>query len=509
MGHEVTRRTFGQTVAMAAVGNSLHGPDRPAPASGTSETPTGDAPDELCDLSAIELATRIQRKNVSAREVMAAHLARIDRINPKVNAIVTVVAERALVDAARADEIAARGGPLGVLHGLPVAHKDLVDTNGIRTTRGSLFYRDHVPTHDALIVTRIRAAGAITCGKTNTPEFGAGSQTFNRVFGATRNPYDPTRTCGGSSGGAAVALACGMVPIADGSDTGGSLRNPAAFCNVVGFRPSPGRVASESSSWSPLSVSGPMARSVADVALFLSAIAGAHPRSPLSIPEDGDRFRAPLERDFKGVRVAWWKGLGGIPFETEIRGVVNANRRVFEGLGCVVEDAEPDFTGVDQAFPALRYAANHPQYAPLVRERPEWVKDTIKYEVTEAERLTGADLGRAFARQARMFEESRQFFEEYDYFVLPVTQVAPFNVDVPYPTAIAGTPMVTYIDWMRSCWYVSFMSNPAISVPAGFTPNGLPVGIQIVGRHRDDWSVLQLAYAFEQATRHGQRRPAL
>jgi amidase len=509
MGDEVTRRIFGQTVAMAAIANTLHGFDRVAPASGTSDTPIGDASDELCDLSAIELAARIRRKDVSAREVMAAHLARIDRVNPRVNAIVTLVAERALADAARADELTTRGGPLGVLHGLPVAHKDLVDTEGIRTTRGSLFYRDHVPAHDALIVTRIRAAGAITCGKTNTPEFGAGSQTFNRVFGATRNPYDVSRTCGGSSGGAAVALACGMVPIADGSDTGGSLRNPAAFCNVVGFRPSPGRVASESSSWSPLSVSGPMARSVADVALFLSAIAGANPRSPLSIAEDGDRFRAPLERDFKGVRVAWWKGLGGIPFEPEIRGVVDANRRVFEGLGCVVEDAEPDFAGVDQAFPALRYAANHPRYAPLVRERPEWVKDTIKYEVTEAERLTGADLGRAFARQALMFEESRQFFERYDYFVLPVTQVAPFGVDVPYPTAIAGTPMATYIDWMRSCWYVTLMSNPAISVPAGFTPVGLPVGLQIVGRHRDDWSVLQIAHAFEQATRHGKRRPAL
>jgi amidase len=509
MGHEVTRRTFGQTIAMAAIASPLPGLDRVAPVSGTSQTPTGDAPDELCDLSAIELATRIQRKDVSAREVMAAHLARIDRINPKVNAIVTVVAERALVDAATADEIAARGGPLGALHGLPVAHKDLVDTNGIRTTRGSLFYRDHVPTHDALIVARIRAAGAITCGKTNTPEFGAGSQTFNRVFGATRNPYDATRTCGGSSGGAAVALACGMVPIADGSDTGGSLRNPAAFCNVVGFRPSPGRVATESSSWSPLSVSGPMARSVADVALFLSAIAGAHPRSPLSIPEDGDRFRAPLERDFKGVRVAWWKGLGGIPFEPEIRSVVNANRRVFEGLGCVVEDAEPDFAGVDQAFPALRYAANHPQYAPLVRERPEWVKDTIKFEVAEAERLTGADLGRALARQARMYDESRQFFENYEFFVLPVTQVAPFSVDVPYPTEIAGTPMATYIDWMRTCWYVTMMSNPAISVPAGFTPGGLPVGLQIVGRHRDEWGVLQMAHAFEQATGHGKRRPSL
>ena len=234
-------------------------------------------------MSAIELAATIRRKDVSAREVMTAHLARIERVNPRVNAIVTLVTERAMADAARADELAARGGTLGVLHGLPVAHKDLVDTAGIRTTRGSPFYRDNVPTRDALIVTRIRAAGAITCGKTNTPELGAGSQTFNSVFGATRNPYDVTRTCGGSSGGAAVALACGMVPIADGSDTGGSLRNPAAFCNVVGIRPSPGRVPGNSSTWSPLSVSGPMARSVADVALFLSAIAGHDPTSPLSI----------------------------------------------------------------------------------------------------------------------------------------------------------------------------------------------------------------------------------
>jgi amidase len=396
-----------------------------------------------------------------------------------------------------------------VLHGLPVAHKDLVDTAGIRTTRGSLFYRDTVPARDALIVTRMRAAGAITCGKTNTPEFGAGSQTFNSVFGATRNPYDVTRTCGGSSGGAAVALACGMVPIADGSDTGGSLRNPAAFCNVVGLRPSPGRVPSESNGWSPLSVSGPMARSVADVALFLSVLAGPDPRNPLSIADDGGRFRAPLQRDFKGVRVAWWKGLGGLPFEPEIRRVVEANRRVIEGLGCIVEEAEPDFAAVDEAFPVLRYAANHPQYAPLVRERPDWVKDTIKYEVAQAERLTAADIGRAQARQTLMYAQSRQFFERYDYFVLPVTQVAPFDVNVPYPTQIAGAAMATYLDWMRSCWYVTFMSNPAISVPAGFTAEGLPVGLQIVGRHRDEWSVLQLAHAFEQATQYGQKRPGL
>jgi amidase len=460
-------------------------------------------------MTAVDLAERLRTKQVSAREVMAAHLIQIDRINPKVNAIVTLVAERAVAAAAKADEAIAQRGPIGVLHGLPVAHKDLVDTAGIRTTRGSPFYRDTVPSHDALIVTRIRAAGAITVGKTNTPEFGAGSQTFNTVFGVTHNPYDPTKTCGGSSGGAATAVACRMLPIADGSDTGGSLRNPPAFCNVVGLRPSPGRVASESTSWSPLAVSGPIARTVADVALFLSAIAGFDPRSPLSIQEDGARFRAPLEKAFKGVRVAWWRGLGGIPVEPEIRRVVDGNRKVFEDLGCVVEEAEPDFSGIDQAFPVLRYAANHPQYAPLVKQRPEWVKDTIKFEIAQAERATGADVGRALARQAQMFDQSRQFFERYEYFVLPVTQVEPFDVTTPYPAEVAGTAMATYIDWMRSCWYVTMMSNPAISVPAGFTSSGLPVGLQIVGRHRDEWSVLQLAHAFEQATLHWKRRPAL
>ena len=509
----MNRRTFGQTFAAAAVGASLQtvlsaaAAVRPGQAAERSTRPVSRAGDELEYLSALELVARIRSKQVSARDVMAAHLAQIERVNPKVNAIVTLVAERAMADATRADELLARGGPLGPLHGLPVAHKDLVDTAGIRTTRGSPFYRDNVPTLDALIVTRIRGAGALTLGKTNTPELGAGSQTFNRVFGATRNPYDPSRTCGGSSGGAAVALACGMVPIADGSDTGGSLRNPAAFCNVVGFRPSPGRVPTGSGSWSPLSVSGPMARSVADVALFLSAIAGPDPRSPLSIPDDGARFRAPLGRDFRGARVAWWRGLGGIPFEPEIRRAVNASRSVFEELGCIVEEAEPDFTGVDEAFPTLRYASNHPAYAALVGERPEWVKDTIKFEIAEAERMTGADIGRALARQARMHEQSRQLFERYDYFVLPVTQVVPFDVSVPYPTQIAGTAMTTYIDWMRSCWYVTFMANPAISVPGGFTATGLPVGVQIVGRHRDDWSVLQHAHAFEQATQHGKRRP--
>ncbi len=506
----ISRRTFGQLLGAAALTGSFpHQSHRQEPKETLAEPPIAHAADDLCFLSATELVARMRRGDVSARDVMRAHLAQIERVNPQVNAIVTLVAERAMEYAAQADEAIARKRPVGPLHGLPIAHKDLVDTAGIRTTRGSPFYRDNIPTKDAEIVRRIKRAGALTLGKTNTPEFGAGSHTFNTIFGATTNPYDLTRSCGGSSGGAAVALACGLVPIADGSDTGGSLRNPAAFCNVVGFRPSPGRVATDSSSWSPLSVSGPMARTVADVALFLSAIAGPTARGPLSISEDGSRFSVRLGRDFKGVRVAWWKGLGGIPFEPEIRRVIDANRSAFEVLGCVVEEAEPDFAGVDEAFPTLRHLSYHANYAAMARERPEWIKDTIKWEIAEAERQTAVDVARALARQNRMYADSSQFFERYEYFVLPVTQVAPFDVTIAYPTQVAGEPMATYIDWMRSCWYITFMANPAISVPAGFTAGGLPVGLQIVGRHRNDWSVLQLAHAFEQAKRHGERRPAV
>lgn len=463
---------------------------------------------ELCFMPATELAARLRRKDVSAREVLEAHLAQIERVNPRVNAVVTLAADRARADAARADEAIARGTPLGPLHGLPIAHKDLVDTAGIRTTRGSPFYRNNVPTRDAAIIQRLRAAGAVTVGKTNTPEFGAGSQTFNTIFGPTRNPHDVSRTCGGSSGGAAVALAAGMIPIADGSDTGGSLRNPAAFCNVVGFRPSPGRVQTDSTSWNALSVSGPMARTVADTALLLSAMAGGEPRTPLAIPEDPSRFAESLGRDFRGVRVAWWTSLGGIPFERDVIDTVNATRAVFEQLGCVVEEAEPDFSGIDEAFPTLRHLAYHSNYSAMARQRPEWIKDTIHWEIREAERQTSVDVARALTRQGRAYADSRDFFDRYEYFILPVTQVMPFDVNTPFPTSINGTPMATYIDWMRSCWYITFLSNPAISVPAGFSSGGLPVGLQIVGRHRADWSVLQMAYAFEQATGHAARRPS-
>ena len=505
----ISRREFNRWLGAAAIGatSSVTAADRWATRSPSTDMTA--APSDLCFTPAIQLAAMIRDKKVSAREVMQAHLAQIERVNPAVNAIVTLVADRAMADAAAADEDLARGKLRGPLHGLPIAHKDLVATKGIRTTQGSPFFRDFVPDTDAPIITLIRNAGALTVGKTNTPEFGAGSHTFNTVFGATKNPYDLTRSCGGSSGGAAVALATGMVPIADGSDTGGSLRNPAAFCNVIGFRPSPGRVSAGRNTWSPLSTSGPMARSVADAALFLSVLAAPDVHSPTALFDDPKRFAGRLDRDFKGIRVAWYRDLGGIPFEAEVRQVVAGARPVLESLGCVVEEAEPDFTGVAEAFPTLRHLSYYSDYAGLAKQRPEWIKDTIHWEIAEAERQTAADVARATARQNQVYAQVEAFFTSHDYFVLPVTQVEPFDVTIEYPTSVAGVPMATYIDWMRSCWYVTFMATPAISVPAGFTSAGRPVGLQIVGRHRDDWGVLQLAHAFEQATTHGRRRPTL
>ena len=505
----LSRRDFGKRLGAAALTARLADlSDRDGDAGGDVGGATS-AGDELCALSAVDLAARIRRKDVSAREVLDAHLARIARVNPQVNAIVTLVPEMAQRWAREADERQARGEPLGALHGLPVAHKDLVDTAGIRTTRGSPLFATNVPTSDALIVRRIRAAGAITLGKTNTPEFGAGSNTFNPVFGATRNGYDRTRTVGGSSGGAACALTCQLLPIADGSDTGGSLRNPAAWNNVVGLRPSPGRVPDDDGSWSPLSTSGPMARTVADVALFLSAISGHHHPDPISLSDDPASFRAPLERSLKGVRIAWFTSMGGIPFEPEITRVVHAQRQHFVDLGCIVEEAEPSFDGIDEAFPILRHLTFHANYAKLARDNPSAFKETVKWEIAEAERLRSSDVARANARQARFYREVHEFFSKYDYFICPVTQVEPFDLGTEYPTMVNGVAMPTYIDWMRSCWYITMTACPAISVPAGFSARGLPVGLQIVGQHRNDWGVLQVAHAYEQATLHGKRRPVV
>lgn len=466
---------------------------------------------DICFLTAVEMAKLIRRRKLSAHEIMAAHLKQIERVNPKVNAIVTLIADQALESARKADERQARGLPLGRLHGLPVVHKDLFDTAGIRTTYGSRIFKDNVPGQDAIIVERIANAGAISVGKSNTPEFGAGSQTFNEVFGATRNPWDLTKTCGGSSGGSAVSLACGMTPIADGTDSGGSLRNPAAFCNVVGIRVAPGRVpaAVQEDAWSTISVQGPMARTVSDVALLLSAIAGPDPRCPISIDEPGARFAGRLERSFKGVRVAWFRNMGGIPFDPRILNAVNAQRNVFERLGCIVEEAEPDWTGAHEGYDILRawgYAASQSENVRLHRDL---VKDTIVWEVERGAKLSGADIARAHALRSRAWDRMRVFQEKYEYLITPTTQVLPFDINQPYPTEIAGMAMSTYVEWQKSCILISALENPAISIPCGFTGEGLPVGLQIVGRHRDEWSVLQMAYAFEQAVAVVRRKPGI
>ncbi|HMP40763.1 MAG TPA: amidase [Roseiflexaceae bacterium] len=468
--------------------------------------------DELWYASAVNLQQMLRSKQISAVELLAACEARIAQLNPQVNAIVTLTLETAYEQAQAADAALARGVPPGALHGLPIAHKDLVPTRGIRTTFGSPIYRDFVPDRDALIIERMRAAGAITIGKTNTPEFGAGSQTFNTLFGATRNPYDPTKTCGGSSGGAAVALACGMIPLADGSDSGGSLRNPAAFCNVVGLRPAPGRVAeiSDRAAWQTLSVEGPMARNVEDAALLLSVLAGPDPRAPIAIRESGAQFAAPLERDMRGTRIAWCPDLGGsFPLDPQIAAVLATRRATFAALGCDIADTAPDFSGADEAFKILRAMGFELGYGELLDHHRDQIKDTVIWNVEQGRALTGPQIGRAERLRTALYHRVREFMEQYEFLVLAVTQVPPFDIQQPYITEIAGTPMETYIDWMRSCYYISITGLPAISVPAGFTAEGLPVGIQIVGRHQNELGVLQLAYAFQQATGIGRQRPPL
>lgn len=479
---------------------------------------------DLCFLNATELAASIRSGELSSVELTQAHIDRIERVNPAVNAVVTFLPEQALEKASAADAARARGDALGPLHGLPMLHKDTTDTAGIRTTYGSPIHRHNVPVQSQLIIERLHAAGAIPMGKTNVPEFGAGSQSFNPVFGATGNPYDPTKTCGGSSGGQAVALACGMTPLADGSDMGGSLRNPANFCNVVGFRLSPGRVPVWPSltGWSGLSVQGPMGRTVADVALLLAAVAGPDDRSPIAQSEPPGIFARPLQRDFSGARIAYSADLGAsFPVDPRVTGAIEAQLPAFQQLGCQLTDfsgpprgdrwALPDFSDADEIFKTMRAWSFHSSHGPLLAERRHQMKDTIIWNIEQGEKLSGADLGRAEAMRTELYHAMRIFMQTYEFLLLPVSQVPPFSVDLPYPNRIDSgdgpVEMETYIDWMKSCYFITVTGHPAISVPCGFTAGGLPVGVQIVGRHRDDFGVLQLAHAFEQATRAGERRP--
>ena len=434
--------------------------------------------------SATELAAGIRAREFTAREVMESHLERIAEMNPLVNAIVTQLDPELALKAA--DE-----APPGPLQGLPIAVKDLEDTAGMRTTYGSTLFADHIPTEDSLLVERLRKAGAVIIGKTNTPEFGAGSQTFNAVFGATKNPFDLTKTPGGSSGGAAAAVAAGMIPFADGSDMGGSVRNPAAFCSLYGLRPTPGRIPDHGPGdpYNPFPVLGAIGRTPMDVALLFSVLAGPDIRDPFSIQEPWP-LPASLASDPKGLRIGWSETLGGLPVDPAVTAVLQTARALLEDLGCIVENAEPDFSGADECFEVLRGVA-FAAFADIAED----VKPTLRANIRFGQHLDAARIAKALTLRGELFTRMREFLTRYDFLAAPVTQVAPFSVDTEYPTEIAGQKMGSYLEWFRSCSRITVTGHPALAVPAGLTPAGLPIGLQLVGRHRGELALLQLAEA--------------
>jgi len=460
----------------------------------------------VADLSvestAREMAAAIRERSISARELLDLHLARIAERNPQLNALVSLDEERARASAAQADERTALGLEVGPLHGLPFAVKDTHDLAGWRTTYGSPLFVDHVPEVDELPVERVRGAGVVVLGRSNVPEFAAGSHTFNRVFGTTLNPVDPGRSAGGSSGGAACALASGMVPLADGSDMGGSLRNPASFCGVVGLRPSLGRVPGwpTDNYWETTATSGPLARNVGDLALLLSVMAGPDARVPTALGEPGTTFAPPVSGSLEGLRVALSTDLGGA-FEVDdaVAAVVEAAGSVFTSAGAAVRPAHPDLAEADDCFRTLRAWHFQAAFGDLLREHPDGFKQSLADNIRAGEPLTGADVARAYAQRTALSERMRAFFAEHDVLVLPTSQVPPFQADQEFPTSINGRPMRTYLDWMRSAYFITVTGCPAISLPAGTTPDGLPVGIQVVAPFGADRRLLEIASAFEAA----------
>ena len=465
-----------------------------------------------CFSSARDMLAAVRSKEISARELMELHLERIERVNPAINAIVSLDADKARAGALAADERLARGEKIGALHGLPFAFKDTHQVGGWRSTSGSPLREHHIPDADELIVERIRGAGAITIGKTNVPEWAAGSHTFNPIFGTTLNPYDQSRSAGGSSGGAAAALASGMVALADGSDMGGSLRNPASFCNVVGLRPSPGRVPQwpAANAWEATGVQGPLARNVADLALLLSVISGPTTRVPLARETPGTEFDRPLRGGLAGVRIALSTDLGGaFEVDSEVAAVLNGQREIFAAAGAVVVAAEPDLSGAEDTFRTLRAWHFQSAFGELLAAHPDGFKSSLAANIRAGESLTGADIARAYEQRTTLTERMRIFFADHDVLVLPVSQVPPFSADEEYPREINGRAQETYLDWMRSAYFITVTGCPAIALPAGFTAEGWPIGIQIVAAPNEEHTLLDIAYAFEQRTHIGDRRPTL
>jgi amidase len=450
-------------------------------------------------LTAVELARLTRAGELTVTEVMEAHVAAIERLDPAVNAIVDFRPERAMAAARELDRTFRKDGPHGALYGLPVAHKDLVPAAGFRFTQGSPLYADRVATQDHVVVERMAAAGAIAVGKTNVPEFGLGSHTFNDVYGVTRNPYALDRTAGGSSGGAAAALAARMLPLADGSDTGGSLRNPASFCNVVGFRPSPGRVPSwpDGDPFSRLSVVGPMARTVDDLALLMSVLVGADPRAAWSVPADPAAY-FPLPEPRRPIRVAWSPDLDGrVVVAREVRDALEPVVAAMAAHGWEVEPATPDLTGAIETFRVLRALKMQVTLGPVLAEHPGRLKADAQWNVEEGAKLDGPTIAEAERNAARIFHVMQEFFDSVDVLATPTCQVAPFEITTRYPREIDGAPMHDYLEWMGLPSAITMTGCPAISLPAAFTPDGRPVGIQLVGPHLREDRLLAIAREFE------------
>jgi amidase len=467
---------------------------------------------DLCFMPAFEMAAAVKRRSLSPLEIVDTILARIEKVNPRVNAYCTVAAQMAREAAKKAEAEVMRGAEIGPLHGVPVSIKDLTPTAGIRTTYGSKIFENHVPAEDGLIVQRLKGAGAIVIGKTNTPEFGAGANTYNSVFGATRNPWKLSHTCGGSSGGGAVALACGLGPLAAGSDLGGSLRIPASFCGVVGFRTSPGLVPLYPSvmGWDLLAVEGPMARTVGDTALMLSVIAGPDDRSPISFPVDKRALTAAIQQpEVRGLRVAWSPDLRVVPGDKEVREVAAAAARKFSELGCTVEQAEPDFSGVREVIQVTRALRMMSLYAEALKQWRGAMNPNLVWNIEQGLSLAVRQVGEAEKKRTEIYHRVRRFFEGYDLLLTPTVAVSPFPVEMDYPKEINGQPMTSYTDWFLLTYAITMAGLPAISIPCGWTSEGFPVGLQIVGRRLAETTVLRAAAAFEALAPWQDKRPPI
>lgn len=456
------------------------------------------ADESLIGQSAVEIVGRLERDEVSPHELLDALQARIEAVNPPVNALPTLCFERAHSRAAKL--LAKPPEERGLLRGLPVAIKDLTDVAGVRSTRGSLIFKDNVPDRSDLMVEALERQGAIVYAKSNTPEFGAGGNTFNRVFGATRNPWNTSLSAAGSSGGAAVALKTGMAWLAQGSDMGGSLRNPASFCGIVGLRPSIGRVAADPGTQldDTLSVNGPMARSVADLALFLDAMTGTDIRDPLSLPPPPVPFRQGMEVAGSPRRVAYSRDLGITPVDPEVAAITEQAARRLEAEGVIVEEAHPDLAAAHEVFQTLRALSFATTKAHLLEHHRDLLKPEVIWNIEKGLKLSATEIARAQGLRTLMFERTLTFFQRYDLLLTPATIVPAYPVQQRYVSECAGRTLDNYVEWLAIAYAITLVMCPALSLPCGFTAGGLPVGLQVVAPPRAEAHLLAGAHMLEQ-----------